>query len=87
MALDVPSLGREDDVSEVLVAEEAGEDPQHVVLVVVPLEAVLLLLLRLLLSSTHPDHLCVAHFLDIKFLSLKMEKIFFERNFKELSMT
>ena len=42
MALDVPSLGREDDVSEVLVAEEAGEDPQHVVLVVVPLEAVLL---------------------------------------------
>ena len=76
MALDVPSLGREDDVSEVLVAEEAGEDPQHVVLVVVPLEAVLLLL-RLLLSYTHPDHLCVAHFLDIKFLSLKMEKMFF----------
>ena len=42
MALNVAALGRQDDVGEVLVVEEPGEDPQHVALVVVPLEAVLL---------------------------------------------
>ena len=42
MALDVPPLGGKDDVCEVLVTEEPREHPHHVVLVVVPLEAVLL---------------------------------------------
>ena len=42
MALYVPPLGGEDDVCEVLVVEEPREDLHHVVLVVVPLEAVLL---------------------------------------------
>ena len=41
MALYVLALGCQDDVCEVLVVEEPGEHPQHVVLVVVPLEAVL----------------------------------------------
>ena len=46
MALYILALGCQDDVCEVLVVEEPGEHPQHVVLVVVPLEAVLLLLLH-----------------------------------------
>ena len=37
MALNVAALRRQDDVGEVLVVEEPGEDPQHVALVVVPL--------------------------------------------------
>ena len=41
MALKVRPLCGEDDVCELLLAEQPGEHPQHVVLVVVPLEAVL----------------------------------------------
>ena len=69
MALNVAALGRQDDVGEVLVVEEPGEDPQHVALVVVPLEAVLLG------PAAHPAF-CRYHpeTQNIKILSLKTIK-------------
>ena len=69
MALNVAALGRQDDVGEVLVVEEPGEDPQHVALVVVPLEAVLLG------PAAHPA-VCRYHpeTQNIKILSLKTIK-------------
>ena len=67
MALDVPALGGEDDVCEVLVTEEPGEHPHHVVLVVVPLEAVLLVT-RL---AAHPAPSVCHSAQNIKILSLK----------------
>jgi len=42
MALYMLSLCSDYDIGELLLPEQPGEDPQHVVLVVVPLEAVLL---------------------------------------------
>ena len=67
MALYVPPLGGEDDVCEVLVVKEPREDLHHVVLVVVPLEAVLLVT-RL---AAHPAP-SVCHWAqNIKILSLK----------------
>ena len=69
MALNVAALRRQDDVGEVLVVEEPGEDPQHVALVVVPLEAVLLG------PAAHPAF-CRYHpeTQSIKILSLKTIK-------------
>ena len=42
VALDVPAFSRDHHVGELLLPEQSAEDPQQVVLVVVPLEAVLL---------------------------------------------
>ena len=42
MALDIFPLSGEDTVCEVLLREEPGEDPQHVGLVIVPFQTILL---------------------------------------------
>ena len=43
MALYIFPLRAKDDICEMLMAEESSEDPQHVGLVVVPFEAILLI--------------------------------------------
>ena len=49
MALNIFPFRANDDICEVLLVEKSGEDPQHVVLMVVPFQAVLLL------AQTHLD--------------------------------
>ena len=68
MALYIPPLGGEDDVGEVLVTEESREDLHHVVLVVVPLEAVLLVP-HLAAHAAVSGYHCSAQ--NMKILSLK----------------
>ena len=63
MALNVFPLGSQDAVSEVLLGEQPCEDSQHIVLVIVPFQAVLLKLPR-----THFFFQLFFQFIQISFM-------------------